>query len=180
MALQGLLAAPLLPDLSRLVLQEKWGNQAASSISIPEVTKGRCLDTARIMAAHKGPRDPLPPASPLSPLLPPHPLTASQCPSSLKHPSAAPCHRTTKRWLGRDLRGWVTKPVVTTCGAIKAGGPQTCRTLGSSAAASPPRQETPVQTVQQEGAATVPPRQAYAEHCPASPPTSLLAILAPS
>lgn len=113
MALQGLLAAPLLPDLSCLVLQEKWGNQAASSISIPEVTKGRCLDTARIMAAHKGPRDPLPPASPLSPLLPPHPLTASQCPSSLKHPSAAPCHRTTKRWLGRDLRGWVTKLVVT-------------------------------------------------------------------
>lgn len=61
-----------------------------------------------------------------------------------------------------------------------AGGPQTCHRLGSSAAASPPRQETPVQTVQQEGAATVPPRQAYAEHCPASPPTSLLAILAPS
>lgn len=82
MALQGLLAAPLLPDLSRLVLQEKWGNQAASSISIPEVTKGpvpRCLDTARIMTAHKGPRDPLPPASPLSPLLPPVP---SQLPSA--------------------------------------------------------------------------------------------------
>lgn len=156
MALQGLLAAPLLPVLSRLVLQAMWGNHAASSTYITEVTKGpvtRCrtpivwtepasrqVTKGPVTRCHlPRPSDPschpipswLPtslalraflPAWPLvasslrSPSSPPttHPRTASQCPSSLNCPPAAPCHRPTKRWVGRDLRGWVTKLVLTT------------------------------------------------------------------